>query len=224
MALSVDMYKPLLQYYVSMSGVPIYAMEYRLSPEHPFPSPVEDCFAGLKFVHNNAAGLDVDPFRIMLMGHSAGGGLCAGTSVLARDRGVYVAKQLVIHGNLDDRTVDSNSMPELAEFASWTIEDNITGWNAYLGEGHESKNNIPPSAAPARLEDMTGLAPLYLDVPALDILRDEGIKYARRVAEAGIPVELHVYPGAPHAFELFTPEISMTKLVMQNRIRAMKSV
>lgn len=222
--LSVDIYQPLLKYYVSQSGVPIYAMEYRLPPEHPFPSPVEDCYAGLKFVQNNAAGLDIDPFRIILMGDSAGGGLCAGTAILARDRGLPVAKQIVIHGNLDDRTVDPKAFPELAEFASWGVEDNITGWNAYLGEGHESKDETPPAAAPSRITDLTGLAPLYLDVPALDILRDEGIKYASRVAETGIPVELHVYPGVPHGFELFTPNIAMAKMVMQNRIRAIKSV
>ena len=123
--LSVDIYQPLLRNYVSMTGVPIYAMEYRLPPEHPFPSPVEDCFAGLKFVHTNAAGLDVDPFRIILMGDSAGGGLCAGTAILARDRGILIAKQMVIYGNLDDRTVDPKSLPELAEFARWSIDDNL---------------------------------------------------------------------------------------------------
>lgn len=93
-----------------------------------------------------------------------------------------------------------------------------------MGLGHESRNDIPASAAAARLNDYTGLAPLYLDVPALDILRDEGIQYAARVANAGIPVELHVYPGVPHGFELFAPETQMAKMVMQNRIRAILSV
>ena len=191
--LDVEIYKPLLQTYVSMSGVPMYAMEYRLPPESPFPAPVEDCFAGLKHVFDNADALGVDPARIILMGDSAGGGLCAGTAILARDRNIPVAKQIVIHGNVDDRTVDPNSMPELAEFATWNIEDNITGWDAYLGPGHESRSDIRPAASPSRSTDMRGLAPLYLDVPGLDILRDEGIKYAGRAAEAGIPVELHVF-------------------------------
>ena len=114
-------------------------------------------------------------------------------------------------------------MPELAEFATWGIEDNITGWDAYLGSGHEFRTNIPAVAAPARLENMHGLAPLYLDVPALDILRDEGITYAAKVAEAGVAVELHVYPGVPHGFELFAPEIEMAKMVMRNRVRAILS-
>jgi acetyl esterase/lipase len=209
--LSVEIYKPLLQTYVSMTGVTLYAMDYRLPPEHPYPAPVEDCFAGLKFVFDNAAELGICPTRLILMGDSAGGGLCACTAILARDRGIALAKQIVIHGNLDDRNVVPNSMPELKPLATWGIEDNITGWDAYLGPGHESRNDITASAPAARLNDYTGLAPLYLDVPALDILRGEGIQYAARVANTGIPVELHVYPGVPHGFELFAPETQMPR-------------
>lgn len=222
--LSVEIYRPLLQTYVSTTGVTLYAMDYRLPPEHPFPAPVEDCFTGLTYIFDNAAQLGVDPTRIILMGDSAGGGLCAGTAVLARDRGLDVAKQIVIHGNLDDRNVVPGSMPDLKAVATWGMEDNITGWDAYLGSGHESRNDVPAAAAASRLEDLTGIAPLYLDVPALDILRDEGIQYAGRVANAGIPVELHVYPGVPHRFELFAPETAMAKMVMQNRVRAILSV
>ena len=222
--LSVEIYKPLLQTYVSMTGVTLYAMDYRLPPEHPYPAPAEDCFVGLKHVFDNAASLGVDPKRIILMGDSAGGGLCAGTAILARDRGIQMAKQIVIHGNLDDRNVVSGSMPELKNLATWGIDDNITGWDAYLGPGHESRQDIPASASPARLKDFSGLAPLYLDVPALDILRDEGIKYAAKAAEAGVQTELHVYPGLPHGFELFAPETRMARMVMENRGRAILSV
>lgn len=222
--LSVEIYKPLLETYVSMSGVTIYAMEYRLAPENPYPKPVEDCFSALKYVFDNADALGVDRSRILLMGDSAGGGLCAGTAVLARDRGISVAKQMVIHGNLDDRNVVPASMPELYGLTTWNVDDNITGWDAYLGPGHEDRSNIPDAAAPARATDVRALAPLYLDVPALDTLRDEGIRYASRIAEAGISVELHVYPGVPHGFELFAPETSMARMVMQNRVRAIMSV
>ena len=81
--LSIEISKPLLQTYVSMSGVPVYAMDYRLPPENPFPKPVEDCYAGLKYVFDNATDLGVDANRIILMGDSAGVGLCAGTAILA---------------------------------------------------------------------------------------------------------------------------------------------
>lgn len=222
--LSVDMYSPLLSTYVSMSGVQLFAIDYRLAPENHFPAPLEDCYHGLQYVHDNAAKLGVDPERIAIMGDSAGGGLCAGTAILARNRGLTLAKQLVINGALDDRIVNMKSMPELADFVTWSIEDNITGWDAYLEAGHEFKNYIAPPAAPARLENVKGLAPLYLDVPALDILRNEGIEYAARLAKAGVEVELHVYPGVPHSFEAFCPQTGLARLAMQNRVRAMLSI
>lgn len=221
--LSIEQYSPLISTYVSLSGVSIYAMDYRLAPEHRFPAPLEDCWACLKHVHDNAAQLGVDPNRIAIMGDSAGGGLCAGVAILARNRDFKLAKQLVINGNLDDRNTKPNSSPELAKYATWTIEDNITGWDAYLESGHEFKKFIAPPASPARLENFTGLAPLYLDVPALDILRDEGIDYAARLAKAGVEVELHVYPGLPHSFEAFAPNIRLAKMAFGNRVRAMTS-
>lgn len=222
--LCVELYSPLLSTYVSRTGVDIFAMDYRLPPEHCFPAPLEDCYAGLRYVHDNSAQFGVDPERIAVMGDSAGGGLCAGTAILARNRGLKLAKQLVINGNLDDRNVGPKSLPALARFTTWSIEDNITGWDAYLGPGHEFKNYIAPPAAPARLENMTELAPLYLDVGALDILRDEGIQYAMKVAKASVDVELHVYPGVPHSFEAFCPQTNIAKMAMQNRERAIMAI
>jgi acetyl esterase/lipase len=98
--LSVEIYRPLLQTYISMTGVTLYAMDYRLPPEHPYPAPVEDCFAGLKFLFDNAAELGISPARLILLGDSAGGGFCAGTAILGRDRGIALAKQFVVHGKI----------------------------------------------------------------------------------------------------------------------------
>ncbi|KAK5128099.1 hypothetical protein LTR08_004204 [Meristemomyces frigidus] len=222
-ALSVELYSPLISTYVAMSGVQIFAMDYRLAPEVRFPAPLEDCYAALQYVHDNAVLFGVDVARIAVMGDSAGGGLCAGTAILARNRGLPLAKQLVVHGNLDDRNIKTSAWPELAQFATWSSEDNITGWDAYIEAGHEFKNYIAAPAAPARLENMSDLAPLYLDVPALDILRDEGIEYARKAARAGVEVELHVYPGVPHSFEVLCPRTKIAKAAMENRVRAMIS-
>ena len=90
--------------------------------------------------------------------------------------------------------------------------------------GHEFKAYIAPPASPARLENMQGLAPLYLDVPALDILRDEGVEYASKCAKQGVEMELHVYPGVPHSFEAFAPETTLAKIALRNRVRAMTSL
>ena len=162
----------------SAAGVPMLAVDYRLAPEHPHPTPVEDCFAGLEWLHANAAELGVDPARIAVMGDSAGGGLAAGVALLARDRGVPLAKQILVFPMLDDRTTVPD--PELVDFAGWTYEQNEMGWRALLGDAIGGAD-VSPYAAPARAADLAGLAPAYLDVGELDIFRDEDVEYCRRL-------------------------------------------
>jgi len=107
-------------------------VDYRIAPEHPHPTPVEDCYAALRWLADNASTLGVDPARIAVMGDSAGGGLAAGVALLARDRGgPVVAQQLLIYPMLDDRTQTPD--PELLPYLTWTYDDNVTGWAALLG-------------------------------------------------------------------------------------------
>src|SRR3954468_3082628 len=121
---SVALYDAPIARYVSASGVPMLAVDYRLAPEHPDPTPVEDVYTGLKWLHDHAAELGVDPARIAVMGDSAGGGLAAGVTLLARDRGgPAVARQILVFPMLDDRTTTPD--PELVPFATWTYEDNV---------------------------------------------------------------------------------------------------
>ena len=119
--------------YVATSGVPMLVVDYRIAPEHPHPTPVEDCYAALRWLADNAATLGVDPGRIGVMGDSAGGGLAAGVCLLARDRGgPPVAQQLLVYPMLDDRIHPPD--PELLPFLTWTYDDNVTGWAALLGD------------------------------------------------------------------------------------------
>lgn len=241
--LSVQEVEDLLKKYVSESKTTIYAVDYRLAPEHPYPTPVEDCFAALEYLSTNAGKLGIDPRRIALMGNGAGGGLCAGTAILARDRGVRVAKQIVINGNLDDRNAALSSVPGLGQVHwlcsrnaplsavpyvreadwTWSSEESITAWNAYLGEGHETDESIKADAAPARLEDAKGLAPLYVEVLGLDTLCHQGIAYALKLRAQGVEVELHMNNGTPDDFELQAPDHRMAKASMENRVGAMTS-
>src|SRR5690606_31129708 len=103
---SVDLYNGIISDYVARSGVPMLAPSYRLAPEHPHPTPVEDAYAGLCWLKSNAAELNVDPERIAVMGDSAGGGLAAGVALLARDRDVKLARQILIYPMLDDRNLE----------------------------------------------------------------------------------------------------------------------
>jgi acetyl esterase/lipase len=217
---SVEQVDHIIAGYAAGTGVPLLAVDYRLAPEHPHPSPVEDCFAGLAWLAAHASELGVDPARIAVLGESAGGGLAAGTALLARDRGLAVAKQILIYPMLDDRTTTPD--PVLAPFAFWSWDDNYTGWHALLGE-QAGTADVPASAAPARATDLAGLPATYLEVGELDIFRDETIGYARRLAAAGISVELHVHPGCPHGFELAAPGSGVARRARADRLRALAS-
>jgi acetyl esterase/lipase len=133
--------------YVARTGVSMLSLEYRLAPEHPHPTPVEDAYAGLVWLTDHAAGLGIDPGRIAVMGDSAGGGLAAGVAILSRDRkGPAVARQLLVYPMLDDRTMTPD--PCIAPLAGWSYDDNATGWNALLGPGHEHRE-VDTSASKA---------------------------------------------------------------------------
>ncbi|MDT5094920.1 MAG: hypothetical protein QOH60_4283 [Mycobacterium sp.] len=216
-------YDRMMRAYVRATGVPMLLVDYRVAPEHPHPTPVEDCYAALCWLADSATELGVDPKRIGVMGESAGGGLAAGVALMARDRrGPSVAQQMLFYAMLDDRTVRPD--PELpSEYLVFTYDDNQTGWGALLGPARQGEE-VPPYAAPARASDLSGLPATYIDVGDIDILRDENIDYARRLMTAGVPTELHVVPGLPHGFDMVAPEALVTKRVIANRLRRLASL
>jgi acetyl esterase/lipase len=157
----------------------------------------------------HAAELGIDPARIAIAGASAGGGLAAGLALLARDRGeVNACLQLLIYPMIDDRCTSASS--QMGEAAIWSRGANLLGWRAYLG--HEpGAVDVSPYAAAARATDLAGLPPAFIGVGTLDVFRDEDIEYAARLLAAGVPTELHVYPGAPHGFESFAPGAAVSQ-------------
>jgi acetyl esterase/lipase len=180
----------------------IASVEYRLAPETPFPGAIEDCYAALAWLIDGAPRLGVDSKRIGVMGESAGGGLAAALALLARDRGEYpLAFQHLIYPMLDDRTCVSTDLnPYTGEFI-WTAHNNSFGWSALLNAPPGSAG-ISMYAAPARAENLSGLPKAFISTGALDLFLEEDIEYARRLMRHAVPVEMHVYPGAYHAFDL----------------------
>jgi acetyl esterase/lipase len=217
---SMDLYDKVPATYVAESGVPMLSVDSRLAPEHPHPVPVEDCFGALTWLHEHAAEYGIDPARIAVMGDSAGGGLAAATAILARDRGLPLARQILIYPMLDDRNVVPD--PELVPFAMWSYDGNITGWGALLGDQRGSAD-VPPSAAPARETNFAGLAPAYIEVGELDIFRDEDIEYAQRLGRAGVSAELHVHTGVPHGFDAIAAGSGLGQRSRADRIRIIQS-
>lgn len=191
-------------------GVVGVSVEYRLAPETPYPGPIEDCYAGLRWIASHADELGVDPSCIGIGGSSAGGGLAAALALVARDRGeVPLAFQLLIYPMIDDRMTTPSSAWEVP---IWPPASNRFGWDAYLrGVGGSGAADVPAYAAPARATDLSGLPEVLIIVGTMDGFVDEDIDYAQRLNQAGVPVELHVYPGAPHGFEVFAPDTAVAR-------------
>ncbi|MDQ0268599.1 alpha/beta hydrolase [Cytobacillus purgationiresistens] len=182
----------------------VVSVDYRLAPENPYPAPLEDCYAALTWMAQSADDLNIDVSRLAVAGQSAGGGLTAALSLLARDRsGPEIIFQMPLYPMIDDRNTTPSSYEITDERAIWNRGNNLAAWRMYLGE--HANGDISPYAAPARAKNYSGLPPTYTCVGQLDPFRDETLDYVTRLMQAGVPVEFHLYPGAYHAFEILNP-------------------
>lgn len=176
-------------------GIFVASVEYRLAPENPYPAGLDDCMAALSWLHREAHTVGIDASRIGVFGQSAGGGLAAALALRARDEGgPPLCYQFLGIPELDDR-LDTPSMARFVDTPMWSRPNAELSWRYYLGGLTEE---VPCYAAPARATDVHGLPPAYVSAMEFDPLRDEAIDYAKRLLQAGVPVELHVYPGTFH--------------------------
>ncbi|WP_182377721.1 alpha/beta hydrolase [Nocardioides sp. WS12] len=211
----------LVRHYAEQTGVRFAVPDYRLSPEHPGERMARDAFETLVWVLERSETFSVDPDRAAVMGDSGGGGVAAGTAVLARDLGVPLAKQVLIYPMLDDRNTVPD--PDFPPFVSWDWSANWTCWNAVLG-GRQGTDHVSPIEAPARLVDVAGLAPAYIEVGELDIFRDESISFAQRLHRAGVSCELHVLPGVTHGHDRLSLEIDVSRRSLVERCRVLRDL
>jgi acetyl esterase/lipase len=203
--------------WVQHLGIVLVSVEYRLAPEHPFPAGLEDVYAGFRWTMAHADDLGVDPRRVVVSGPSAGGGLTAAMSLLARDLdGPVAAGQLLVCPMLDDRN-DSVSARQMTGLGAWDRTSNNTGWTALLGE-QRGGPEVSAYAAPARAEDLSGLPPLFIDVGSAETFRDEVVAYATRYWQAGGVAELHVWPGGFHGFDALAPEAELSRRARAARV------
>jgi acetyl esterase len=181
---------------LAMHGALVVSVDYRIVPEFPFPSGVEDCYAALCWA---VTELDIDPERVVVTGASAGGALAAAVALMARDRvGPAISYQALVIPVLDDRCT-TPSMGQFVEAPLFGGRQAKAMWDVYLG-GTSDRSDVSCYAAPARAQTLTGLPPAFIQVSGLDPLRDEGIEYALRLLADGVPVELYCAPGQHHGF------------------------
>jgi acetyl esterase len=179
------------------AGIAVLSIDYRLAPEHPFPAPLEDAWAGFAWALANAAELGVDPARIAIGGDSAGANLAAVVSLLARaGGGAMPAMQLLIYPPTD-AAAELPSRRLFAEGFLLTRGDMEAFERAYLPPGVDAAD---PRASVLLAPDLRGLPPAYVATAGFDPLRDEAEAYALRMREAGVKVALRRHPGLVHSF------------------------
>ncbi|WP_433622207.1 alpha/beta hydrolase [Nocardia sp. CA-120079] len=197
-------------------GAVVASVEYRLAPEHPYPAPMNDCVVALDWLFDDSAALGVDANRVLLFAPSAGGGVALGTVLWRRDHEQRLPCGMVLVAPMVD---DQESFPSSTAFgdgAPWTSISNRTGWAAYLGDLYGS-DDVPVYAAPTRCTDFAGLPPTLIDVGSSDIFIDEGLDLATRMRRDGVPVELHVYPGGFHGFDVMAADTTLARNARANR-------
>ncbi|HKY91554.1 MAG TPA: alpha/beta hydrolase [Nevskiaceae bacterium] len=202
---------PLLDGLVRKFGVTAVSVDYRLAPGTRYPGSLHDNYAALKWFHDHAPDMGVDPQRIAIMGLSAGGGHAAALSLHARDRGeVLILFQVLLCPMLDDRTGSTIDPGETLGRFLWTRESNRKGWTALLGV-EAGSDAVPAGAVPMRVADLSRLPPTYIAVGSLDLFAKENVDFAQKLKDAGVPTELHVFPGGFHGFEFIVPSATVSR-------------
>lgn len=203
--------------WVETLGLTVFSVDYRLAPEHPHPAPVEDCYAAVSWVDAHREMLGIGTAPLILSGASAGGGLAAGVALLARERGGLRLSDLILMCPMLDDRARFPSSTELDGDGTWDQHCNRTGWEALLGD-NAGGTEVPPSAAPGRAADLHGLPATFLDVGAVETFRDEVVDFGTRLAQAGVSVELHLWAGAFHGFDLIARDSAVAKAAHAARL------
>ena len=198
-------------------GVLVVSAGYRKAPEHPHPAAVEDCYQTLQWMASHQRELAFDPSRLAIWGGSAGGNLALATALMARDRqGPDVHFVVALYPMVDHRNI-TPSARAVTEVGVWDRATNIQAWDWYLAGARPDGY-----AAPLHMPELRDLPPVFIDVGDWDLFRDEDILLAQRLLAAGVPTELHVYPGVYHAAELYAPDAEISRYMWSVRLRAIR--
>ena len=202
-----------LRAWVKQYNCVVVSVEYRLAPEHPFPSGLLDCFTVLQWLHNQPTKLNVNSEKIVVFGESAGGCLAAGLALYARDHSeIKIARQILLYPMLDFRNVEAADQANL-ETLIWSRKNNQFGWASYMSS--KVDDAMLAYASPTFAENWRGLPPTYVCVGDIDLFHKESVNYVEKLCEAEVSAEIDVYPAAYHAFQVVVPEAGVSKKCLQ---------
>ncbi|WP_175614844.1 alpha/beta hydrolase [Piscibacillus halophilus] len=175
----------------------VVSVDYRLAPEFRYPTPLEDCYNALEWVYANPIEIDGDVTNMTVGGDSAGGNLAAAVSMLAKDREGPPIKAQVLVYPVTNLSYDTSSYHEFAE--GYGLDRSLMEWfgQQYIRDEDDYYN---PYIAPLTCEDLSGLPPAIVFVAENDVLRDEGLAYARRLKEAGVKMDAKLELGMVHGY------------------------
>jgi len=206
--------------FIKSENCVIIAPDYRLSTETPYPAAINDCYNSLVWMKDHAQELGINDEQLFVTGNSAGGGLTAAVSLMARDRNeVNIAFQMPLYPMIDDRmntySVVSNDAP------IWDSQANYHAWRLYLGYLFGT-DNVPKYAAPSRENNYENLPPTYTFVGDIEPFYDETRIYIENLQKAGIKAEIDVYPGCFHAFDTIGGNKGISQVATQTCIQKFK--
>lgn len=216
---SAAFHKHLICEYARRTPCKVVFIDYRLAPKHSFPVGVEDCYAGFKWVYENAAEHGIDRNKIAIGGDSAGGALAAATCLMARDRKASsICFQMLVYPVTDARQM-TESVKEFVDTPLWNAKQNQKMWKLYLGEGGHTNRAY---ASPMEAASLENLPDAYIEVADFDCLRDEGINFAKALKKSGVSVQLIQTIGTIHGFDIAENSEIVRRSII-NRIEALKN-
>ncbi|MFF2352098.1 alpha/beta hydrolase [Kitasatospora sp. NPDC058115] len=218
----LEWFDPLCELYAEGAGAVVVSVGYRLAPRHPYPAAQQDCRTVLRWLRREGAGLGADGGRVALAGSSSGAAVVTGLTLALRDTGEALPTLLLLHAPvLDDRHLTPSSRL-VQDRRTWNRRSSLAGWAAYLHPLPPGHPDVPPYAAPARAQRLDGLPPVYLSVGDLEVARDEVIDFGLRLSQADVPLELHVFPGAYHGFDIKDPRAGVSRHSLATQADALR--